>query len=945
MSVLLITMRFLPEELKLESAVLFFEKVSFINNSAAGAPAGAMYLTNHLIGYTNINLSGCFFAGNSAATVGGAIYVMARGTFASEHSIFQSNVAHASPGGAMYLQMENSSVIFTNTTFLENFSLGGLGGAVYLEISKDSGVDMTDCSFTNNTAVRAFGGAVFIAMSDDLLNQSGCEDSSAVYPAPWRSWIYNNTVLIQNTYFEGNIATAGGALSVTNGAATFRNCAFINNFASVQGGHISNDGSNSLQLLHSVFVQTVANVSVGDNGFHLPSGFVQTYSVRPFVLVNSTVDQRTRWNADPLIMVSKGGLVDFDNFSSVVCPPGSVVSKLNLSYPNRVNNSCTLQVTVLRLWCEECNPGFYSLQRGHTKGLTTTKDFLCLPCPPGADCLPSIKSKPDFWGYMVQTDPPALNFTLCPLGYCRSPKRDSNAYNSCHGHRRGFMCGECAPGYTETLFSTDCRLAKNCKDRWFWVASVALVLIIALFLILKPPIVTFAVKQIFWFRTFFPQLKHRGIENRESVLNSLEEDEGDEKESRLLLSTEEIKYEKSQAVGFLEIVFYFYQISNLLLTSTSAEELVRNKVILPVVGFFNFQQRFSNGGLVCPFPGLSPQTKKLFDLAPVVGTLVAIYFIYGLHCVLCRILKTTAPRFGPYLGATMETLLLGYATIANVSLSLVQCVPIGAEYRWFYNGTIVCFQWWQYVLVGFNVIVVIPFMFALAWGSVKLHYGKISAKQLLLASICPLPFLVLWLVRLIRRVVNVVEQSEYTEILKEVLHEPFRKPETGTKGALYWESVLIGRRFVLVLFYCFITDPSLRLLCMSFVCVLAGLHHAMAKPFRNPHANTAESVSLLCLVLLAIINLYKSVIMATERQIKGPYVPIFQTFDWIEILLLGFLPAVFVLIITLAMLSLATRLLFASCRFLYKSITALCVCSAKLNDTDPLVNVTDETCR
>ena len=34
-------------------------------------------------------------------------------------------------------------------------------------------------------------------------------------------------------------------------------------------------------------------------------------------------------------MVSKGGLVDFDNFLAVVCPLGSFVSKLSLSYPDR----------------------------------------------------------------------------------------------------------------------------------------------------------------------------------------------------------------------------------------------------------------------------------------------------------------------------------------------------------------------------------------------------------------------------------------------------------------------------------------------------------------------------------------------------------------------------------------------------------------------------------
>ena len=298
------------------------------------------------------------------------------------------------------------------------------------------------------------------------------------------------------------------------------------------------------------------------------------------------------------------------------------------------------------------------------------------------------------------------------------------------------MCGECVPGYTEGLFSTDCRLVNKCADRWFLVVSLALVLSIALFLILKPPIVTFAVKQAFWFKALFAgrNATPAGYQNGEATPSSSEE-----VESTFLLSTEEIEYEKSQSAGFLEIIFYFYQISNLLLTSTSVEELVKTKLIPPVVGFFNFQQRFSHQGLVCPFTGLTPQTKKLFETIPVFSTLFAIYVVYGLHLVLCQVLRRTAPRFGPYLGATMQTLLLGYATVAKVSLSLVRCVPIRSEKRWFYNGTVVCFQWWQYLLIAFNVIVVVPFIFVLAWGSVKLYYGKISAMQMLFASAFP-PF-------------------------------------------------------------------------------------------------------------------------------------------------------------------------------------------------------------
>jgi hypothetical protein len=630
-------------------------------------------------------------------------------------------------------------------------------------------------------------------------------------------------------------------------------------------------------------------------------------------------EQASKNSSKTLIMVSKGGLVEFDNLTSIMCPTGMSVSLLNLSYNDWINHSCSLDITVLRLRCEECERGAYSLQRGHTKGLRIVGDFACLPCPYGAECFPTIKSKTNFWGYLIDDSPPALNFTRCPNGYCLSGSQNSNSYNSCNGKREGLVCGRCAFGYSETLFSANCKRSEDCNDKWFWLVFLVLVFTIASFLVFKPPLVTFASKHAFWF-------KNCVIKTPESVNTpSLESLKVDETESTFLLSTEEIQNEKLQAVGFLEIIFYFYQISNLLLTSTSLEQLVKAKVLIPIQGFFNFQEKYlGHEGLICPWPGLTPQTKQLFEIVPVFGTLGAIYFIYAVHYILCKIMRTPTPTLERYLGATMETVLLGYIKIANVSLSLVRCVPIGPDTRWFYNGTIVCYQWWQIVLIAFDVIIVVPFILVLAWGAVKLHRGKVSAKHFLLASVFPLPFLFFWLLQSLGFCVNQrshVQSTGYTEALKAVLLAPFREPEADKIGSVYWESIFILRRFVLVFLYCFITDSTLRLLCMAIVCVLALLHHAKMEPFRHSHANIAETTSLLALVTLAIINLYKSFYANSKEGINNDWMPIFQILDWIEIVLLGILPAICALAILFTLISLVIRLIYVACTNIYLRMT------------------------
>ena len=886
------------------NSTLVFQDVSFLNNTS-GVQGAVMYLS--VSRPFEIMLRRCRFENNNSTSWGGAVYAEGdNGVFVSEDSIFCSNVATGA-GGALILEMTNSTINLINTTFFNNTSFAAAGGAVYLGVYGHTKVYIDDVKFERNSAPQSIGAALAITSFGDTLLKSGCYKG-------WNTWNYSSSVEVRNSYFMHNFAGRGGAISMTDGSTNFANCSFIDNVASDQGNHIANYGTNSLHLTDCKFHQK-------DNVYG--STFVQTYSAGPLILTNTTLEQQAYSNSTPLIDVlidvTKGGSVEVNNLTSIFCPPGMYILWSNRSYSDWENRSCTLYVTVLRVQCKVCERGTYSLQRGQAKGFRIFNEVVCLPCPYGAECFFTITSKPNFWGYLIHDNVPALNFTLCPEGYCLSGTQTPEGYvNSCNGNREGWLCGRCKSEYSETLFSTDCKRSEDCNDYWFWLLIVALVLIMASFLVFKPPVVTFAVKQAFWFLTLYGR---RQRENALSVFSS--SPQTDEGESRFLLSTEEIENEQSLSVGFLEIIFYFYQTSNLLLTSTSSEQLLKTKVLLPIQGFFNFEGGYlEDNSHVCPFPGLTPQTKQILELAPVFGTLVGIYFIYSLHYSLCKVFRSATPTLARYLGATVETMLLGYIKIANVSLSLIRCVPVGSEYRWFYNGNIVCYRWWQIVLIGFDVMVVAPFVLVLALGAVKLHRGKLSAAHFLLACMFPLPFLIFWLLQALGFRGNQGQptlNTEYTEVLKSVLLSPFREPEEDKTGALYWQSIFIVRRFVFVCL-CFITDSTLRLLCMAMVCVLALLHHAIMKPFRSNAANSAETMSLLALVVLANTNMYKSFYANSNEDVSSNYRVIFQVIDWIEVVLLGFLPVLFALLVSLAIISVTARLIFVVCVRIYTRI-------------------------
>ena len=282
--------------------------------------------------------------------------------------------------------------------------------------------------------------------------------------------------------------------------------------------------------------------------------------------------------------------------------------------------------------------------------------------------------------------------------------------------------------------------------------------------------------------------------------------------------------------------------------------------------------------------------------------------IYGCYCFICRKREAFRPAFEPFFQAGIKTIFLDYVTLATVSISLTRCDFVAGENRWFYNGNIIWYQWWQYASYTFIAVFVIPFIlnFVLALVSINLHRNKITARQFVMAVIFPLPFLMMWhwlfCFACSSAMVN-VEENQYVSALKEMLLAPFRQPDDASKrGALYWQSVLIARRFIMVLIFCIVTEPSIRLFCMTIACAFVFGFHLQVKPFHNSLPNNLESFSLFLLIILGLINLFKSFFIGSEQNIKGSLIPVLKVFQWLETVMLGLFPAALLLLLAFAII-------------------------------------------
>ncbi|RMX61164.1 hypothetical protein pdam_00005654 [Pocillopora damicornis] len=327
------------------------------------------------------------------------------------------------------------------------------------------------------------------------------------------------------------------------------------------------------------------------------------------------------------------------------------------------------------------------------------------------------------------------------------------------------------------------------------------------------------------------------------------------------------------------------------------------------------------GSIGCPFPGFTVVTKELFFCLKFLATLLSIPLIYTIHRAISR---------------WKHSVLAVVAVLTNC-LHLGICHPPCSRP---FLGIADAFQrqsvrqrvpdiWWQYLQIVFILAFIIPLVLVLFWGSLMLSKDKLSAKEFLTSCAFPLPFLFIWLFRYCKRKED-TSQYEYlpgnskdTDDIKRVLYDPFRTASDGDHGTLYWESVLVGRRFLLLTISTFITDPLTRFVCLGIACVLILAHHLLMRPFRDRKANICESLSLVSLTAICTFNLAKVTIIAQGLEPAGPKQILFHALKWIEVALLGFLPAMAFILVVLVALSQVVRLLYHCVKLLHRSNTII----------------------
>ncbi len=772
----------------------------------------------------------------------------------------------------LFVHMSDVSVINTTGIVLEKVYSGLLQSWIEVII--------TNSHFSNNTK-KGLGGAIFVKFNVPYLSLANSFN------------VYNST-FYRNTVYRNNFVSAyGGAIYVSSAKdiplgstplmVQIEHSRFANNFAEDAGGALYVSGEHIETNISSSNFQMTTKESVSPNSIFIGS-------------TSSIVVEKSNFLYN--IETGSVSLLDFqmkfdeatiNNLQlSIECLPGH---KLSQSIHFRISPSTGNKVLQKYVsTCVACTPSFYVATDGiynvsfspgdlNVKAVdqtTQSEVSSCLSCPYGGDCSGSIiKSKPNFWGLRQNNE---IQFLQCPSGLCCEGSGSSPcvSYDTCSGHRMGYLCGACKEGYTLSILSNDCVHDTKCNASWFWIISIVSVTGYMLWYTFKEDIMNIPAQCL---RKITPK--------RHKTSGWFENDENIDK-------------------GYFEIFIYFVQAAavmklslNLETNITGSDDAANVKTYTELLLSFELS---SYSLSLCPIKQLNSVSKMAFTLNFLFGIFISwAVVVLVLTCMTkIPVLKSCMKKHNGSFSVINSRFSTGFIEIAkytysgftNVAFMCVTCVTVRHERVWWYDGTVNCLTGWQIAAVVFIWIYVIPFPVILIWGPKLLQQKLITKNQFFTSCIIPLLFLCLWTIRFLRKgeSKNLVKNKN-SDVIEEIigaLQGPYRE----TDGiALYWESVMIFRRLLLgatVL----IPNPFFHLSVCCILCMVFLTHHIYKQPFLHRLSNLVETFSLCLLCFVAMMNLTKSIYINMGSVPEGPDVSLFNFLKMAEysliLLLIGF---------------------------------------------------------
>ena len=812
----------------------------------------------------------------------------------------------------------------------------------------------------------------------------------------------------------------GGAMFCFDFQIYITESTMINNYASYSGGTLFDIGC--------AIILNKPTIRIDGRMTHLPMDSQAIYSGGLQLMTDVKIEiQQTNIRIKSPSYIWVIGITTYKPDAM----PGVIPRRVNLICPTGNDIDCNIlpvkaygkaqrliQWNKVRFRCLPCPTQFYSLDNGREilQNVSSRKkqNIKCMPCPYGGDCSKGIKAKAHFWGYRSEVQGVyIIKFLPCQRGYCCQGK-NCVTYDSCNENRQGILCARCRKGYVQGLSSSKCIKVSKCGNPLIWPIIILGGVAYLIFLMHFSEIAC-VVKRMFC--------------GKKKILSRVLDDDGS-----VQIQNTHLRKNPNQTFVFsslIKVVFFFFQIEPLV----RVEQNTSNKS-----KFFHMAQTFHSIysailnfqlGFSCPLKVESPVINRLLFTSFPILLLIILGMISICHSIIKLFKKSTVnmtenqpnnalTAFKVRLvSCTVNVILLTYATISKTTLALLNCVKINQIRVLYLDGTITCYNTWQYVITAFATVFIFPLPVGLHIATRKLKTGHLTVSQFLFQMFLPIFSItsafgsyIQSLTTRNREVIEtetrnicqlseqnqrslelhqsdqdldtIINESTQNQEAPESLFEEFSKatqhpydylesrsqenldqpthylPVSSSPGYqrtnssassqenipanhdsvldavlkvtdspfsrehgqynINWESILIGRRLILILIFTFVPYPTLRIILMLITCFIMILHSAYANPYTSDFVNKCEVISLLLLEILCLTNILVAFGYESNAHLTGYLTYFSQIFFWIETLLVDIIPATILLTVATVIL---LRLLLSLCILLLQGVQFL----------------------
>ena len=470
------------------------------------------------------------------------------------------------------------------------------------------------------------------------------------------------------------------------------------------------------------------------------------------------------------------GMVHFDDVRSVCPTHFNVIKDIDVVARQKAHRSPKSFTTS----CRTCPNDFYNLAKGEVSVIEAgrkcsnsrsgicnfpqvmeSNNHHCAPCPLGAICNGNIIPIDGHWGFLTRGE---LKFYQCPSGFCCSRQTvPCISYDTCATGRSGILCGSCSKGYSLSFVSDGCVLKKDVSCslgvfvNYFIIASLVYTII---FCYLSHFIIT--VKE---------KIADRKQSTDEDDLIEMEDSDGvvihvrASSDSTMELETDEKPLPVSAVIT---LVCFFLQVAALVHVDAHIESKVsvatddgdaENAFLKSLFDFFNF--RVTVYQRVCPTDDLTLPVKETINVALKLCSILNLFIFFIIWKFLSTLIALCSGRLthdgsnehcnenernSPVISSQkpdrlsfasitkigfIKLVKLNFTSISSYTLHMINCVSIGGQLHLYLYGDLVCYNWWQQIIL-FGVLPVVA-LFPLSFG--------ISLNMLKERSISPTTFL------------------------------------------------------------------------------------------------------------------------------------------------------------------------------------------------------------